>query len=672
MAPQDAELHAGLGRLLARMGSRTAAIASLRRSLALRPQQPAVRDLLASIDRREAADLLSRYGVDLGKVAAQTTPASWKGQQAGYLHHRVAVKVLPNGLTERLDHRIIRILDDRGIRSQAVQVYSFDPAESMVEVRRARVRRADGSIEELGDQRMVGLASAGFRMYYDQRQIQVMFPGLRTGDTVEVAFVRRDIAARNMFDQYFGDIVPLSGTEPRAFVEYVLETPSDKPIFFNVKVDKRVSKDGKTTTYRHALRDVAAIKPEQGMPGWTEVSKYLHASTYKTWDDVGRWYWGLVHEQLVVDDAIRKGVAGVLAELPAGADERAKVFAIYRHVVRNTRYVGLEFGIHGFKPYRTTDVYSRRFGDCKDKASLLKVMLEEAGIDSNLVLVRTRDQGNVPGVPASLAVFNHAITYVPSLELYLDGTAEWAGPTELPAGDQGATVLLVKDGKGAELRTIPMSQAKQNVRASTQKVQLAEDGTAQLSQELLVTGAAAGGIRYEFQSEGERVERLQKAFGEMYPGAKVESMKASDMGDILRPPELSAVLEVPRWAQAQSDGRRSFRVLGRPSRMAQSLAPQDERKYDLLIDVPSIETHTVRYRLPRGKRFSQLPSPRKLESPFGRFDLSVTSTQDGAEVKTSIELDHHRIGRRDYPAFREFLRQVDAGLEQTFTVEDDR
>jgi hypothetical protein len=45
------------------------------------------------------------------------------------------------------------------------------------------------------------------------------------------------------------------------------------------------------------------------MPGWTEVTDYLHVSSYATWDDVGRWYWGLVEGQLLVDDAIRAGVA---------------------------------------------------------------------------------------------------------------------------------------------------------------------------------------------------------------------------------------------------------------------------------------------------------------------------------------------------------------------------
>jgi hypothetical protein len=582
------------------------------------------------------------------------------------------VKVLPNGLTERLDHRIIRILDDRGVRSQAVQALAFDPAESTVEVRRARVMRKDGTIDEIGEERMFALASAGYRMYYDQRQIQVGFPGLRPGDTLEVAFVRRDIAAKNMFDTYFGDIVALSGMEPRKFVEYILEAPADKPIYFNVKVQQKRGKDGRTIVYRHALKDVAGIKPEQGMPGWTEVAKYLHASTYKTWDDVGKWYWALVKEQLAVDKSIKGAVKDVLAKLPANADERTKVAAIYEHVVRNTRYVGLEFGIHGYKPYRTTDVYSRRFGDCKDKASLLKVMLAEAGIASNLVLVRTRDQGTVPGNPASLAVFNHAITFVPSLDLYLDGTAEWSGPNELPANDQGATVLLVKDGRGAELRTIPISKAAANVRDSKQTVTLDDRGAAVVAQDLEVAGAAASALRYEFQNPQERNERLQKAFGDLYPGITVEKLTTRDLGDIRRPAGLAAELRVPTWAADQGDGRQRFRVLGRPSRLVQSIAPNDVRKYDLLIDVPSVERHRIRYVLPKGRRFSQLPGKETIAGEFGKFALDVRKTADGAEIDATIELSKHRVGKGDYAAFREFLRRIDAALEQQFTIESDK
>ena len=74
--------------------------------------------------------------------------------------------------------------------------------------------------------------------------------------------------------------------------------------------------------------------------------------------------------------------------------------AVHAFVVTQTRYVGLEFGIHGYKPYRVDQVLSRRFGDCKDKASLTVVLLREVGIDAQLVLVRTRRNGG--GMPAGL------------------------------------------------------------------------------------------------------------------------------------------------------------------------------------------------------------------------------------------------------------------------------
>ncbi|MCH9683946.1 MAG: DUF3857 domain-containing protein, partial [Deltaproteobacteria bacterium] len=628
LAPQAADLHASMGRLLLRSGSKAGAASSLERSLALRPQQPAVRDLLASLDDDRPDDLLARYDVDLAKLGARDTPKDWKGKDSGILHHRVVVQVLPNGLTERLDHRVIRVLDDRGIGRQAVQGMVYDPAESTVEVRRARVHRKDGTIEELGETRIYGLASAGYRMYYDQRQVQVQFPGLRVGDTLEVAFLRRDVAARNMFDEYFGDLMPLQGGEPRLHVEYVLEAPSDKPLYFNRPVEHKRGDDG-NTTYRLVASDVPGIKAERAMPGWTEVGQYLHVSTYENWDDVGRWYWNLVREQLVVDDNIREGVAQAVAGLSADASDRAKVDAIYRHVVRNTRYVGLEFGIHGYKPYRTTDIYSRRFGDCKDKASLLKVMLAEVGIDSHLVLVRTRDQGTLPGKTASLAAFNHAITYVPAFDLFLDGTAEWSGPGELPSNDQGATVLVIEDGAGADLRTIPMSAAADNGRRTEQKVTLRTDGSARVDHAITVWGGGASSVRYRFQSPEQRNERLASAFGDVFPGVEVRDVSAPGLDDILLPAKVEAMLQVPTWAAGDKSGRR-FNVLGRDSRLTPALASTAEREHDLVLDLPSTEVYQLRYVLPPGHRFSRMPASKTIETPVGRFTLTVEPRDDGA------------------------------------------
>ncbi len=647
-----------------------AAIQSVRRSLELKPQQPELRDFLATLDRAERDDLLARYPVDLAKLAATPTPATWKGKDAGILLARTAVRVLPNGLSERLDHRVIRILDDRGIRSQAVQGVVYDPAEAYVEVRRARVHRADGTIEEFGDASVIALTDAGYRMFYDQRQQRVTFNGLRVGDTLEVAFIRRDTAARNMFDDYFGELVPLEDMSPQRRREYILEAPKGRKLVFNQPVKSAPGPAG-TTIYTLVVGARPGIRPEPNMPGWTDFAKYLHVSTFADWNAVGRWYWGLVKDQLVVDGKIRAAVNEILLTLPEGADEAAKVAAIYRHVITSTRYVGLEFGIHGYKPYRTTDVYDRRFGDCKDKASLLKVMLGVAGIDSHLVLVRTRDQGNVGTTPASLAAFNHAITYVPSLDLYLDGTAEFHGPDELPVGDQGATALIVRDGASAELVTIPVSKVTDNVQTIRRTVTLRPDGGASVEHSLRIVGAGASNWRSMLQNADNRSERLTRSWSSQFPGLVVSGIEAPDLGDVLRPVELRSRWDVPTWAQAESGGLR-FPVLGYRTGLTRAMASQTKREHDLMLAAPSVEDNLITYVLPKGWEVAQKPASRAIDTPLAAFRLEVS--QDGANlrVQTHLEYRKHRFSPQDYRALREFLGQVDGSLDQLFELRPSR
>ena len=675
LAPQDAELHAQIGRLAARAGDSADAIKSLRRSLELRPQQPELRDFLATLDQGARDDLLARYPVDLEALAAAPIPAAWKGKDAGILLARTAVRVLPNGLSERLDHRVIRVLDDRGIRSQAVQGIVYDPEESYVEVRRARVRRADGGVEEIGDASVIALTDAGYRMFYDQRQQRVTFNGLRVGDTIEVAFVRRDTAARNKFDDYFGEIVPLEDMLPQRRREYILEAPAGRKLVFNLPVEASPGKQPGTTLYKLGVGERKGIRPESNMPGWTEIARYLHVSTFSDWDAVGRWYWSLVKDQLVVDAKIRAAVHEVLLSLPDSKDpkaaELAKVRALYKHVITSTRYVGLEFGIHGFKPYRTTDVYDRRFGDCKDKASLLKVMLAEAGITSHLVLVRTRDQGTIGATPASLSAFNHAITYVPSLDLYLDGTAEFSGPEELPTGDQGATVLIVRDGAGADLRTIPVSKAADNTQSGRQVIQLAADGSATVQHDLRVTGAGAAGWRSILQASDTRKERLTNAWGGQFPGLVVEDIKAPTLGDVLHPVQISSKWKVPAWAQAQGDGLR-FSTLGYRPGLTRALAGQAKREHDLVMSAPSVEDTHIEYTLPKGWKISQAPASKKLDTPLAAFTLEVDNKGDRAQVKTHLEYRKSRFTPAEYRALREFLSQVDGSLDQVFEIRPER
>lgn len=679
LAPSDAQLHAQLGFLRSRSGDQAGAIQALSRSLELNPQQPELRDLLDTLGASRD-DVFTRYAVDTEALVeayrgeggeADSPPANWAGKEAAVLHRMIATRIDGSGLGERLDHRVIAILDDRGIEGQARHDFGYEPDESYVEVRRARVYRADGRVEDIGITRHYAVGSAGYRMYYDQRGVAVEFPGLRVGDVVEVAFVRRDVATRNKFDDYYGDLVPTfggSGLEPTRHFEYLLEAPTNLALHFNQPAKTEVLDEGRTL-HRVEVDDLAGLRPESSMPGWTELTDYLHVSSYATWDAVGEWYWGLVEGQLLVDDAIEAGVREALEPLPKAASELDKVAALYRHVIESTRYVGLEFGIHGYKPYRTTDIYNRRFGDCKDKASLLKVMLAQIGVDAHLVLVRTRDMGTIEAEPASLSAFNHAIVYVPKYDLYMDGTAEYSGAFELPAGDQGASAAIILDGKGARFTTIPYAAAQDNTGDYALSVQLRADGSAQVDQRMVLEGSGASSWRSGLEVAEQRDERLTQLLARTYPGVTLEQARYPGIDDILAPVEVEAKLRVPGFATGVGEGGTlRWRALGHEVQLVRSYAAQATREHPLDIGVPNRELRELKYAAPPGMRLTQVPKGATLEAPFARFELAVESASNGrsATLRSTLEFTAARIEVADYAAFRDFLAQVDAALAQTF------
>jgi transglutaminase-like putative cysteine protease len=80
-------------------------------------------------------------------------------------------------------------------------------------------------------------------------------------------------------------------------------------------------------------------------------------------------------------------------------------------VQRDIRYVAIELGIGGWQPHPAPAVFSHRYGDCKDKATLLRSMLREIGIDSYHVVIYTERGAVTPQTPAHHG-FNHAIIAV--------------------------------------------------------------------------------------------------------------------------------------------------------------------------------------------------------------------------------------------------------------------
>jgi tetratricopeptide (TPR) repeat protein len=684
--PDDAGVLGTLGKLLHRQGRRDEALVRLRAAQALRPQDPELRRYVERAEHEDRGDadapgedLARRYAADARAVieAGARKPTAAPGDAVVLLDRRV-VRVHPNGLAQTFAQRLVAVRTEHGAEDNKEFEVRYTPGSEDVEIRQARVYRrgADGALEilEAADRDDVDLSEPWYGLYYDNRAEVVRFDGLRAGDVLEVQYVLEDVSAENQMADYFGDLQTIAEAVPKSLWEYTLIAPASRPIYSNTPrvpgLARAVTeKDGERIT-TFSARDVAAVPAEPAMAGLTEIAPYLHVSTYASWDDVGAWYWRLVEEQLTPDDELRRAARAVVKP---GDDDRARVRAIHDLVVTGTRYVGLEFGIHGFKPYKVTQVLERRFGDCKDKASLLVAMLREVGIDADLVLVRTRRGGAVDHEPASLAVFDHAIAYVPKLDLYLDGTAEFSGVSELPSQDQGVMVLRVGP-RGTHLTQTPVRPSSDNRVERRWRVDLDADGDARVDEVLTIRGQAAPDWREHYQTPGERRERYGRVWEERHPGARLVSLEMPGIEDreapvIVRSEVKVTRLGVPSGGGPGDENGLTLPISVREADFSRTYARLGARKEELVLSYPWQHDEEIVYRLPAGWALRAGPTKREVTSAFGRLTVEVTSEAGGVvRVHTFLDVTRFRIPAGDYAAFRAFLGDIDAAFAERIAV----
>jgi cellulose synthase operon protein C len=666
LAPEDVSAMRALADVYALGGQTDEQLRLLRKVLELRPQEKDVREYVAHTEptRPRPDEVYARPAAEFLKL--RDRPAGGRTRRT-FVDLQVTT-VFPNGLASRFHQVVYQPLTDAAAAEAREYAFAFEADTETVQLRGARIYRKDGKIDEAIESGEGPTDNPSMAMYSSARAFYVHFPRLDPGDVVELLYRVEDIAHRNAFADYFGEVVYMQSTEPVAHSEYVLITPKARTFYFNepkvAGLVSSVEEKGPNRVYRFHAKNVPPLDPEPMQPPLAEALGHVHVSTYKSWDDMGRWYWGLVKDQFTADDEVRRRVTEITKGLTG---EREKVRAVYGYVVQKTRYVALEFGIHGFKPYRCAQIFARGFGDCKDKATLIVTMLKELGIPATIVIVRTGLRGDFATFPASLAPFDHAIAYVPSLDLYLDGTAEFTGSTELPVMDRGSLGLQINEGK-PKLVHLPEPPPSESVASKRIEAQVAANGSATIDWRVRVTGAHASSWRQRYHAKATQKTRVQEDLSGELPGVEVLQVGANDLDDVEQPVEILAKGRAASFARKDGDAL-SVRV-GAKEHMVRTWAPLSSRRRDLRIQALTTQENETVLKLPQGAKLVRAPRAAEGSSPFGSYKVEAEVDGNAVRVKTTVALSRSRISAAEYPAFRAFCEKTDRDLGQvvTFTV----
>lgn len=668
LAPEDVDAMRSLAEIHGEEGRREKQLEILRKILVLRPQAKDVREY---VEHAQPPKIRKDEGFawDKDKLLAASKEPRTPGLPKRTLRDLLVTTVYPNGLSSRFHQVAFQPLTEEAAASSRQYAFSYQSGREVVDVRGARVYRASGQVDEAIETGEGPADNPSIAMYTSSRTFYVQLPRLSAGDVVELRYRIDEVTPRNEYGDSFSETAYLGALEPVTSAEWVLLTPKTRKINLRLPTQPgfvmKESDDGELHVASISGEHLPAILPEPAMPPLAEVVANVGASTFATWDDVGKWYWGLAKDQFDADDEVRRKVA----ELTKGlTTDEEKVRAVYDFVVQRTRYVALEFGIEGFRPRRCALTLSRGWGDCKDKATVIVTMLRELGIPASFVLVRSAMRGDTQTEPPSYAMFDHAIAYVPKLDLFLDGTAEYTGMYELPPFVRGQPALVVNES-GAKLVRVPELTADKTARTRRVELTLPEGtGGAQLDLRVETTGALAAEWRQRYHALATQKGRIVEDMGSEFGGLSVaeRGIEVNDLENVETPVKVRVQGKALGLSRG-TNGELSFTAMPSTGLVAR-YASLSNRRQDVKIGFSHTLDDEWTIKLPPGSVVKSAPEDRSLQTPFGRLDVKVEKSAGKLVVKAKLRMDQTRIKPAEYAAFKTFCADVDRALGERVVI----
>jgi hypothetical protein len=413
--------------------------------------------------------------------------------------------------------------------------------------------------------------------------------------------------------------------------------------------------------YSWELRNLPFVEDEPASPELSSIVARVAVSvfppagsraggmrSFASWQDVSKWLTELNDPQVILNDEVTAKAKAVTA---SAATDYDRISAIGKFV-QSIQYVSIQTGIGrggGYRPHTSIEVLTKAYGDCKDKANLMRAMLKAVGITSYPVAIYSGDPDYVREQWASPQQFNHAVIAIafptekpiasvlkhPVLGplMIFDPTDPETPVGELPDHEQGSFALIVAGDRGGIAR-MPSTTPEANRLERTAEVTLGADGSLAAKVRERSIGHSATTARREFRgvSRPDYDKLIESWVSRSVNGAKVSNVVPDDnesAGDFTLHTEFTA----PKYAQLMQNRLLIFKP-AIVSRRSSLFLTESDRKHPIMLS-PQAYTETVRIKLPSGFDVDELPDPVKLETDFGTYSANH-SIENGDLVFTRL------------------------------------
>jgi hypothetical protein len=564
--------------------------------------------------------------------------------------------VQSEGKIKSIERRAYKILRPGG-RDYGIVVAEFDSSRKITGMK-AWCIPAQGKDYEVKEKEALDISLAGVdssELVTDMKDRLLKIPAAEPGNVVgyEIEIEERPFILQDWWS--FQHRIPVK--EAR----YTLQLPSGWEYKANwINHPEVQPTPAGANQWQWVVTDVPAIREEDDMPPWRGVAGQMVVSFFppgasgkkgfENWNDMARWESSLFQGQRDPSPEIKQKIAALTATAPTTL---AKMQAIAAFVQKEIRYVAIELGIGGWQPHPARDIYSHKYGDCKDKATLMSAMLKEIGVDSYYVDINTHRGGVKPTTPPHMYWFNHEILGIrlpenvndPSLVaiythpklgriLIFDPTSEVTPFGQLEGELQDNYGLLVTED-GGELIQLPQLAPSASGQQRMAKLRLSPEGTLSGEVTEVLRGDFAASQRYALRSvtkDADRIKHIETLLSHSLGTFQITKASVGNLDVHDQPFEYMYSFTADKYAK--SAGNLLLvrpRVIGNWS--SDILEKKEPRKYPVEFGGPLKDTDTIEIKLPSGYEVDELPLAANAEYSFGSFH-SKCEVKDGVLVYT--------------------------------------
>lgn len=558
-------------------------------------------------------------------------------------------------------HKVVTILNEAG--KDELFFYEFSDKFHSIEAFGIQIFDADGKLQRKYSGSDLTKQASGEGLVPDGKVYYINTPVQGYPVTIQIDYELKYNGTIDYPD--FEVQLPEQSVE---HAEFIVRIPPELDLRYKAKntlIEPAISADDKYKVYRWTAVNLPALEYEEGSvsresrypkilisPNKFELDGY--AGDMSSWQNFGKWY-GMLAKDAGILPADRKAF---LNDMVKGiTDNREKIKAIYTYLQNNFRYVSIQLGIGGFKPFNADFVDKKKYGDCKALSNYMQACLSAVGLKSYQALINASyNKAPVdPDFPQNN--FNHVIICVPGEKdsVWLECTSSTNDFAVLGNFTENRNALLITED-GGKLVPTPRSKASENKFAATSVINLKDDGSGSVSVKLGTTGEYKQDILYNIfdQKKDEQKKYLVDDFGFLQPDAfEVDYNKA----DKTAPVKIEMQVEkIPEF----SAGNKKF-LNPRVYKIWHYALPKAEnRTQDFYFQHPFIKTDTTIYNLPEGYVIETLPKTKQVSFDYGSFISTYQYDESKKQITTTakLQLDEYKIPAAKFSAAKKFFNDV--------------